>query len=96
MVNCGREVRIAGDVDLPPRALVARCEPQHEAGAEPDRGAGNGAATGRRDFTALQDGERDGEREELEAGALSGVGPQRVARPARAAQQVVDRSRRRG
>jgi len=73
-----------------------RREPQHEAGAEPERGGGNGTATGRRDLTALQDGKRDGEREDIEAGALSRVGPQRAARPARAAQQVVDRRRCRG
>ena len=91
MVDGGRKVGIAGDVDLAPRALVAGGQPQQEPGSKLDRGGGSGVGPGRGDLTAVQDGERNRERENFEAGGLAGVPIEYATRPARAPQQVIDR-----
>jgi hypothetical protein len=96
LVDGRRKIDIAGDVDLPPCALVAGCKPQHEPGAEPHRGGGNSTACGGSDLAAWQDGERNRKREYLEACGLAGVARERIARPARASQEVIDKRSRRG
>ena len=99
LVDGRGEIGVAGRVHVPPCRFVARGEPQHEAGREPERDGGNGIGGGGGHFTAVENRERKAGGKELEARGLAGMRLQFRARPGRPAQEMVDgrgRGRTRG
>ena len=90
-----RERGVAGDGCFLPRVRVGREHAQRDAGRESKARIRSGGGGRVRDFAGIQNGQRDGERNEFEARAFAGERTHALARPRRAFEQVVECGRRR-